>query len=334
MSSILARSMRVSRTISSLTSKSTITSLANNRSFSTSQTLRFSQENPEISEDLKRQREAHLEQLKRYYPPALIKSILAAESAVPPEVWAKRKPSTVEFAPPYIDDLSTYDPLYDFGRHEWVEKDKPYQPIPQSIPPGISLEKDVMSSYSASAINVTRLAEQTGLSVSYIKSLTSRELLSKFVVNMTRKGKMPSFYSLAIVGDRRGNVGIGEGKDSSEIALALQRAHWNAVKNLTYIPRFEDRTIYGSIDHKYHSVVIKLRPAPPGHGLRVNHIICEIAKCAGIKDLTGNIYRSRNQMNVAKGVIEAMATKQSISGEVAARRGKKIVDVPQTYFNF
>ncbi|VVT50187.1 mitochondrial 37S ribosomal protein uS5m [Magnusiomyces paraingens] len=286
------------------------------------------------SEDLKRQRDEHLEQLKKYYPPSLIKSILAAESSVSPELWEKRQQSKVDFAPPYTEDFSTYDPLYDFGRHEWIEKDQPYQPIPQRIPPGVSLDKDILSSKSASAINISKLQEQTGLSASYIKSLTVRQLISKRVVNMTRKGKIPSFYSLAIVGDRQGNVGIGEGKDSSEGALALQRAHWNAVKNLTYIPRFEDRTIYGSIQHKYHSVVIKLRPAPPGHGLRVNHIIYEICKCAGIKDLTGNIYRSRNQMNVAKGVIEALSTKQTILDEAAARRGKKIIDVTNTYFNF
>lgn len=283
---------------------------------------------------LKQQRDEHLEQLKKYYPPSLINSILAAEAMTTPELWDQRKPSEVEFAPPYLDDFSTYDPLYDFGRHEWIQKDQPYQPIPQRMPPGVGGTTDVHSSKAAAAINITALQEQTGLSTSYIQSLTVRQLISKRVVNMTRKGKIPSFYSLAIVGDRNGNVGIGEGKDLTETTFALKRAHWNAVKNLTYIPRYEDRTIFGSISHKFGSVVINLRPAPPGHGLRVNHIIYEIAKCAGIKDLTGNIYRSRNQMNVAKGVVEALATKQVSLDEVAARRGKKIVDVTNAYFNF
>lgn len=294
----------------------------------------MSSQTPQVNDDLKQQRDAHLEQLKRYYPPSLIKSIIAAESAVDPAMWANRKPPTTEFAPVYTDDYAQYDPLYDFGQHEWVDKDQPYQPIPQRIPPGVSLDKDIQSGRQAASINISRLQELTGLSASYIKSLSVRQLISKRVVNMTRKGKIPSFYSLAIVGDRQGNVGIGEGKDSSETSLALSRAHWNAVKNLTYIPRFEDRTIYGSVSHKYHSVLIDLRPAPPGHGLRVNHIIYEIAKCAGIKDLTGNIYRSRNQMNVAKGVIEALSTKQTILDEVADRRGKKIMDVTNSYFNF
>lgn len=286
------------------------------------------------NDDLKRQRDEHLEQLKKYYPPSLIKSILAAESSIDPEMWEKRQQPTTEFAPIYTDDFSQHDPLYDFGQHEWVDKDKPYQPIPQRIPLGVSLGGDIFSGSQASSINITRLQELTGLSVSYIKNLSVRQLMTKRVVNMTRKGKIPSFYSLAVVGDREGNVGIGEGKDGGELSKALARAHWDAVKNLTYIPRFEDRTIYGSVSHKYHSVLINLRPAPPGHGLRVNHIIYEIAKCAGIKDLTGNIYRSRNQMNVAKGVLEALSTKQTILDEVADRRGKKIVDVTNAYFNF
>lgn len=331
-SSLAKQSLKLTRAASLISHQHVYVALNQKRSSSLIPSSNYSSQ---ASDELKQQRDAHLEQLKKYYPPSLIKSILAAEASVTPEMWEKRELSrSIEFAPPYTDDYSTYDPLYDFGKHEWIEKDKPYQPIPRRIPPGVSLEQDIRSSRSASAINISRLQEQTGLSSSYIRSLTVRQLTSKRVVNMTRKGKIPSFYSLAIVGDREGNVGIGEGKDSNEAPLALQRAHWNAVKNLTFIPRFEDRTIYGSISHKFGSVVINLRPAPPGHGLRVNHIIYEICKCVGIKDLTGNVYRSRNQMNVAKGAIEALSTKQTILNEVASRRGKKIIDVTSAYFNF
>lgn len=286
------------------------------------------------NENTKSSRDEHIKQLEKYYPPSLIKSILASESMVTPEMWANRKENINEFGPIYADDYSKYDPLYDFPKHEYIDKTQPWQPIPQQIPPGASLTPDEMTGGELSAINLTKLQELTGLSTRYIKGLNVRQISAKRVVNMTRKGKQPSFYSLVIVGDGNGHIGIGEGKNGLQPAKAMANAHWNAVKNLTYIPRFENRTIYGKINHKYHAVLLDLRAAPPGSGLRVNHVIYEICKAVGIKDLVGNVGRSRNPMNVAKGTIEALSTRQSSLDEVAASRGKRIVDVTNTYYKF
>jgi small subunit ribosomal protein S5 len=286
------------------------------------------------NDSTKSQRDEHLEELKKYYPPSLIKSILAAEAAVTPEMWKNRKLNSQEFAPFYADDWAKYDPLYDYAQGEWVDKSKPRQPIPQLLPPGAALVPDEFSGNGAAAINVSKMEQLTGLSKDFLKSLTATQLVGKRVVNMTRKGKIPSFYSLAVVGNRNGLVGIGEGRDGTQMSGALMRAHWEAVKNLCHIPRFEDRTIYGRIDHKYHAVLIRLRPSPPGAGLRVNHIIHEICKAAGIKDIVGNVYRSRNPMNVAKGALEALAFKQAVAEDIAVGRGKKIADVTNTYYNF
>lgn len=279
----------------------------------------------------KKERDEHLAQLKKYYPPALVNSILAAEASVTPEMWKNKKPNQgTEFGPIYADDFAQYHELYDFPKHDWVDKSEPWQPIPQQIPPGVSLKPDEY----VGGVNVTKLEQLTGLNADYIKSLTVRQITRKRVVNMTRKGKQPSFYSLAIVGDRNGHIGIGEGKNAMQPSKALAQAHWNAVKNLIYIPRFENRTIYGNINYKYHAVLLELRAAPPGSGLRVNHVIYEICKAAGIKDLVGNVGRSRNPMNVAKGAIEALSTQQSSIEDIAASRGKKVVDVTNTYYKF
>lgn len=283
---------------------------------------------------LKQMRDQHVERLAKYYPPSLIKSILAAEAAVTPEMWAKRRAPAQEFAPIYADDFAKHDPLYDHAQGEWLDKSKPRQPIPQRIPPGESLVPDVMSSRAATAINLSQLEELTGLRKEYLKQLVCRPLIRKRVVNMTRLGKISSFYALAVVGDGNGQVGIGEGRDSKLMSLAVARAHWEAAKSLVHIPRFEERTIYGSVEHKLGAVIVNLRASPPGSGLRVNHIIYEICKVAGIKDLVGNVYRSRNPMNVAKTALEALSTKQVLIDEIAANRGKKVVDVTNTYLNF
>ncbi|PRT53557.1 37S ribosomal protein S5, mitochondrial [Wickerhamiella sorbophila] len=294
----------------------------------------YSEVAKDATKDLRQKREEHLEQLKKYYPPSLIKSILAAEAAVTPEMWANRKAPARAFAPNYADDYAEYDPLYDHARGEWVDKTKPRQPIPQRVLPGSQVPPDIMSSRAPSATNLTQLEQLTGLKAEYLRKLVCKPLIRKRVVNMTRLGKRPSYYALAVVGDMNGHVGIGEGRDSKLATKAVAHAHWEAVKNLRYIPRFEDRTIYGDITHKRGAVVINLRSSAPGSGLRVNHIIYEICKVAGIKDLVGNVYRSRNPMNVAKTALEALSTKQVLIDEIAADRGKRVVDVTNTYLNF
>lgn len=282
----------------------------------------------------KEERDEHIAQLAKYYPPALLKSILSAEAVVTPEMWAKRRAGVNEFGPQYGDDYAELDPLYDHAEGEWLDKSQPRQPIPQRIPVSESLASDLMSSMSDAAINLSRLEQLTGMRKEYLRTLVARPLIRKRVVNMRPQGKKSGFYALVVVGDRQGHVGIGEGRHAQMVSLAVAQAHWQAAKNLVYIPRFKERTIFGNVEIKQGAVNLQLRAARPGSGLRVNHIIYEICKVAGIKDLVGNVYGSRNPMNVAKAAIAALKDRQVLIDEIAANRGKRIVDVTSTYLNF
>ncbi|CDH09044.1 related to 37S ribosomal protein S5,mitochondrial [Zygosaccharomyces bailii ISA1307] len=180
----------------------------------------------------------------------------------------------------------------------------------------------------------TGLNRQTGVDVEYItKKLIMKPLVMKRVSNQTAKGKIPSFYALVVVGDRNGMVGLGEGKSREEMSKAISKAHWDAIRNLKEIPRYENRTIYSDIDYRYHGVKLHLRSAKPGFGLRVNHVIFEICECAGIKDLSGKVYKSRNEMNIAKGTLEAFTNAQRTLDEIALGRGKRIADVRNVYYS-
>lgn len=284
----------------------------------------------EPSED----RQKHIESLNKYYPPSLIKSILAAEASVTPEQWAGRKINDQnQFAPLYDDDFAHYHPLYDFPKHEWIDKSQPWQPIPQRLPPGVSVISD-SSQDMANGVNLAEMEQLSGLSKEFLRTLVSKNLITKKVVNMTRKGKQYGFYCLTVVGDKNGHVAIGEGRDATVASLATSRAIWNGIKNLQYVPRFEDRTIFGTVNHKFGSVLVELSSAPPGSGLKVNHIVYEICRACGIKDLAGHVRRSRNPMNVAKATVQALTEKQQSADQIAASRGKRVVDVTSTYYNF
>ena len=86
-------------------------------------------------------------------------------------------------------------------------------------------------------------------------------------------------------------IGLGEGKSRDGMRVSLRKAHWNAIKNLQPIPRYENRTIIGDVDYKFHAVKLFLKSAPAGFGLRVNPNIFEVCQAAGIKDLRGKVYK-------------------------------------------
>ncbi|KAI0462282.1 hypothetical protein LJB42_004370 [Komagataella kurtzmanii] len=274
--------------------------------------------------------ESHVKFLSNYYSKDILESIKLAESVVEPEHYKGKKLPNIEFAPHYLDDYSSYDPFWDYSTTKQTDFEQAQQPIPRDIPEGYSLPTG--SNSNPTQLLAKGLAKLTGLDPEYITKLTVRPLVLKTVTNQTAKGKIRSFYSLVVVGDKNGMVGIGEGKDSAEMSKSIRKAHWNAVKNLTHIPRFEDRTIYNDVEHKYGATLVKLRAAPSGSGLRVNHNIFEICECAGIKDLAGKVYRSRNSMNVAKCAIEALQRQVTLE-ELAAQRGKKIVDLRKIYYS-
>lgn len=68
-----------------------------------------------------------------------------------------------------------------------------------------------------------------------------------------------------------------------------------------------------------------------GFGLRVQHLIFELARAAGLQDLSAKTPRSRNKMNVIKATWEAL-TNQKLPDEIARARGKKLVDVRKVYY--
>lgn len=216
-----------------------------------------------IGDHMHLSREQHIERLKKYYSPNLIASILAAEDAVTPDQWAQRKPALGKFGLSYPDDLSVYDPFFDHAQHNWDNLEEPLQPVSRHVPPGITIE-------DAGSNNLdNELAEITGLNSNYISNLNEKVLVLKRVVNMTKLGKIPSQYCLIVVGDRNGMVGIGEGKDRENADVAIRKARMKAIKNLKWIPRLENRTVFGDFKFKFKAIEMEFRSRPAGKLLEI-----------------------------------------------------------------
>lgn len=108
-----------------------------------------------------------------------------------------------------------------------------------------------------------QVKRRTGLTINQIMDITVKVLVIRHVHNQSRLGKIRSIWMLAIAGNGHGILGIGEAK-SVEPEVARQKARLKALMNLRPIRRYEDRTIFGSVQGKVGATIVQIDARPPG----------------------------------------------------------------------
>lgn len=131
----------------------------------------------------------------------------------------------------------------------------------------------------------------------------------------TMEGNRITFSSMAIVGDRKGHIGVGLG-ESKETLASREKALRRAKLNLIRITRgFENRedtirsphTVPFKVQGKCGSVRLTLYPAPRGTGLVVGNECKKILQLAGIQDVySSRRGKTRTTFNLANACIEAL----------------------------
>jgi len=131
----------------------------------------------------------------------------------------------------------------------------------------------------------------------------------------TKEGNVLTFSAMAVVGDRKGHVGLGYGKAKETLPSrekAVRKAKLNLMKIRMGCAHFdcscnEAHTVPYVVEGKCGSVRLKLMPAPQGTGLVVGDECKKILKLAGIKDVycasSGTV---RTTFNLAKACIDAL----------------------------
>jgi small subunit ribosomal protein S5 len=134
--------------------------------------------------------------------------------------------------------------------------------------------------------------------------LQERVLLIRRVTKKTSGGNYMTFCALAAVGDGRGRVGVGLGR-AQEVPPAIAKAMAKAKKHMITVPLKND-TIPHPVILKYKASRLILKPAPAGTGLKVGSVVRVILELAGVKDASGKILRSRNQIVNTYAIMEAL----------------------------
>ena len=140
------------------------------------------------------------------------------------------------------------------------------------------------------------------------------------VTKVVKGGRTMRFSALVVIGDGKGNVGMGIGK-AGEVPIAIDKATVVAKKNMRKIP-----VVNGTIPHetvgKFSSTNILMLPAEEGHGVIAGGAARAVLEVAGVNNIVTKIHGSTNRINVVRATINGLLTLKTRE-EIAARRGKK-----------
>ncbi len=131
----------------------------------------------------------------------------------------------------------------------------------------------------------------------------------------TEEGNIPTFSTMAVVGDENGHIGIGDGKARETLPArdkAIRKAKLNMVKIKRSCSGFdcacnEQHTVPFKVFGKSGSVRVILIPAPQGTGLVAAKELKKLLSLAGIKDVYSKTFgRRRTTFNLVKAGFNAL----------------------------
>jgi len=126
------------------------------------------------------------------------------------------------------------------------------------------------------------------------------------VTRVVAGGRRFSFSVALVAGDGKGSIGLGLGK-AGDTSLAINKAVRNAKKNMVRLKLTKTMSLPHEISTKFSSSYIMLMPNK-GRGLVTGTVIRDIAKLAGMRDVTGKVLSgSKNKLNNAKAVMKALS---------------------------
>ena len=131
------------------------------------------------------------------------------------------------------------------------------------------------------------------------------------VSKKTKGGNKIGFSVLAVVGDKKGRVGVGLG-GAPDVSSAVRKAVSYAKKHLFTVP-MRDKTIPHEVRVKLGAARVMLKPAPAGTGVIAGGAVRAVVEAAGIRDVVSKILGSKNQASNVYATMEALRKLKTIS---------------------
>ncbi len=159
---------------------------------------------------------------------------------------------------------------------------------------------------------------------SEVKEFEEKVIQISRVSKKTKGGNKVGFSVLMVVGDKKGNVGVGLGK-AQDVLSAIKKGIKKAKKKLIAVP-LDGTTIPFRVDVKKGAGRVLLMPAPKGSGVIAGGPVRAVVEAAGVRDISSKILGSSNQASSVYATFEALKQIRTIV-EMKGLKLKSIAEI-------
>ena len=121
---------------------------------------------------------------------------------------------------------------------------------------------------------------------------------------VVKGGRRFSFAALTVVGDQKGNIGVGYGK-ANEVPDAIRKSTEHAKKRLIHV-KLKGDTIPHDVTGEFDGGKVLLRPASTGTGLIAGGGVRAVLEAAGVKNVLTKSMGSKNHIAVVNATVNAL----------------------------
>lgn len=150
-------------------------------------------------------------------------------------------------------------------------------------------------------------------------SWQERVIQIRRVSKVVKGGKKLSFRAVVVVGNEKGQVGVGIGK-AGDVINAVRKAVTDGKKHLISINLNKSDSITHISNGAAGGAKVFIRPAAPGTGVIAGGAVRTVLELAGIKNILAKQLGSNNPLNNARAAVDALEQIRSFS-QVAEERG-------------
>jgi len=139
------------------------------------------------------------------------------------------------------------------------------------------------------------------------------------VSKTVKGGKKMSFRAIVVVGNERGQVGVGVGK-AGDVIGAVRKGVADGKKHLVKVPLTRHNSIPTLSNGREGAASVLIRPAAPGTGVIAGGSIRTVLELAGIKNVLAKRLGSKTPLNNARAAMVALQLLRTHK-ETAKERG-------------